>query len=85
VFPPGVLEGAAGTYMTSAYVNPGTAHSLAQLARRFPSVSIFDIQELLVQVRAVLDKAALAVQSVFRLHAVRGTHRAARRRAIQSR
>lgn len=65
MFPPGVLEGAAGTYMTSAYVTPGTAHSLAQLARRFPSVSIFDIQELLLQVRAVLDKAALAVQSVF--------------------
>jgi putative ABC transport system permease protein len=65
VFPPGVLEGAAGTYMTSAYVTPGKAHSLAQLARRFPSVSIFDIQELLAQVRSVLDKAALAVQSVF--------------------
>ncbi len=65
MFPPGVLEGAAGTYMTSAYVTPGTAHSLAQLARRFPSVSIFDIQELLAQVRSVLDKAALAVQSVF--------------------
>jgi len=28
-------------------------------------VSIFDIDELLTQVRAVLDKAALAVQSVF--------------------
>jgi putative ABC transport system permease protein len=65
MFPPGVLEGAAGTYMTSAYVTPGAAHSLAQLARRFPSVSIFDIQELLLQVRSVLDKAALAVQSVF--------------------
>jgi len=65
MFPPGVLEGAAGTYMTSAYVTPGAANSLAQLARRFPSVSIFDIQELLLQVRAVLDKAALAVQSVF--------------------
>ena len=65
VFPPGVLDGAAGTYMTSAYVTPGSAHSLAQLARRFPSVSIFDIQELLAQVRSVLDKAALAVQSVF--------------------
>jgi putative ABC transport system permease protein len=65
VFPPGVLEGAAGTYMTSAYFTPGTARSLAQLARRFPSVSIFDIDELLAQVRAVLDKAALAVQSVF--------------------
>ena len=65
VFAPGVLEGAAGTYLTSAYFAPGTARSLAQLARRFPSVSIFDIDELLAQVRSVLDKAVLAVESVF--------------------
>ncbi len=65
VFPPGVLEGTAGTYLTSAYFAPGAARSLSQLAHRFPSVSIFDIDELLAQVRAVLDKAALAVQSVF--------------------
>jgi putative ABC transport system permease protein len=65
VFPPGVLEGTAGTYLTSAYFTPGAARSLAQLAHRFPSVSIFDIDELLGEVRAVLDKAALAVQSVF--------------------
>ena len=65
MFPPGVLEGTAGTYLTSAYFAPGAARSLAQLAHRFPSVSIFDIGELLGQVRAVLDKAALAVQSVF--------------------
>ncbi len=65
VFVPGVLEGTAGTYMTSAYFTPGSARSLAALAHRFPSVSIFDIEELLGQVRAVLDKAALAVQSVF--------------------
>ncbi len=65
VFAPGVLEGVAGTYMTSAYFTPASAHALADLAHRFPSVSIFDIDELLTQVRAVLDKAALAVQSVF--------------------
>ena len=65
MFPPGVLEGTAGTYLTSAYFAPGAARSLAQLAHRFPSVSIFDIDELLGEVRAVLDKAALAVQSVF--------------------
>jgi putative ABC transport system permease protein len=35
------------------------------LARTFPSVSIFDIDDLLAQVRSVLDKAVLAVQSVF--------------------
>jgi putative ABC transport system permease protein len=65
VFAPGVLDAMAGTYLTSAYFAPGAARSLAQLAHRFPSVSIFDIDELLTQVRAVLDKAALAVQSVF--------------------
>jgi len=65
VFAPGVLDAIAGTYMTSAYFTPGTSRTLATLAHRFPSVSIFDIEELLTQVRAVLDKAALAVQSVF--------------------
>jgi putative ABC transport system permease protein len=65
VFAPGVLDRVAGTYMTSAYFTPGTARTLAELAHRYPSVSIFDIDELLSQVRAVLDKAALAVQSVF--------------------
>jgi putative ABC transport system permease protein len=65
VFAPGVLDKFAGTYMTSAYFTPGTSSTLAQLAHRFPSVSIFDIDELLTQVRAVLDRAALAVQSVF--------------------
>src|SRR5487761_837760 len=65
VFAPGVLDKVAGTYLTSAYLAPGAAGSLAGLARRFPSVSIFDIDDLLADVRSVLDKAVLAVQSVF--------------------
>jgi putative ABC transport system permease protein len=65
VFSPGVLEDAAGTYLTSAYFNAASAHPLAQLARMFPSVSIFNIDDLVAQVRSVLDKAVLAVQSVF--------------------
>ncbi len=65
VFAPGVLEDTAGSYLTSAYFDTANAHPLAQLARLFPSVSIFDIDDLLAQVRSVLDKAVLAVQSVF--------------------
>src|SRR5579883_2429692 len=65
VFAPGVLDKLAGTYLTSAYLAPGAAESLAGLARRFPSISIFDIDDLLEDVRSVLDKAVLAVQSVF--------------------
>jgi putative ABC transport system permease protein len=65
VFAPGLLDKLAGTYLTSAYLAPDAARSLAGLARQFPSVSIFDIDDLLADVRSVLDKAVLAVQSVF--------------------
>jgi len=65
VFAPGLLDKVAGTYLTSAYLAPTAAQSLAAVARRFPSVSIFDIDDLLADVRSVLDKAVVAVQSVF--------------------
>jgi len=65
VFAPGVLDGAAGTWLTSAYFHPRDAHAMAALAHRFPSVSIFNVDDLLSQVRAVVDKALLAVRSVF--------------------
>jgi putative ABC transport system permease protein len=65
VFPPGLLEGAAGTYMTAAYYQPTQAGAVAQLVRRFPGVSIFNVGDLLAQVRSVIDKAVTAVQSVF--------------------
>jgi putative ABC transport system permease protein len=65
MFPPGVLEDTAGSYLTSAYFDRNGTRSLAELARTFPSVSIFDIDGLLAQVRQTLDKAVLAVQSVF--------------------
>ena len=38
---------------------------LAQLVQRFPSISVFNVGDLLAQVRSILDKAVSAVQSVF--------------------
>ncbi|HUN73204.1 MAG TPA: FtsX-like permease family protein [Steroidobacteraceae bacterium] len=65
VFAPGLLDAAAGTYLTSAYFHPRQGRVLAELAHRFPSVSIFNVDDLLAQVRSLVDKAILAVQSVF--------------------
>jgi putative ABC transport system permease protein len=65
MFPPGLLDGMAGSYMTSALFQPRSAATLAGMVRRFPSVSIFNIGDLLAQVRSVIDKAVTAVQSVF--------------------
>ncbi|MGH8255450.1 MAG: ABC transporter permease [Steroidobacteraceae bacterium] len=63
-FPPGLLDGAAGTYMTSVYLSP-TSAAMSDLVHRFPGVSIFNVGDLLAQARAVIDKAVSAVQSVF--------------------
>ncbi|MEO8307565.1 MAG: FtsX-like permease family protein [Pseudomonadota bacterium] len=65
MFPPGLLEGALGTYMASAQFRPTDPASIAQLVRQFPSVSVFDMDDLLTQIRSIIDKAVLAVQSVF--------------------
>jgi putative ABC transport system permease protein len=65
VLPPGLLDQAVGTYMTSVYLEAGQRRSLVDLVRRFPSVSVFDIDAMLRQVREVMDKANLAVQYVF--------------------
>jgi putative ABC transport system permease protein len=46
---------------------------VAQLVRRFPSVSIFDMDDILTQVRSIIDKAVLAVQSVFLFTLLAGT------------
>jgi putative ABC transport system permease protein len=65
VFPPGLLDGTAGTWMTSAYFSRDQGPAIAELVRRYPSVSVFDLDDLLMQVRTVIDKAVVAVQSVF--------------------
>jgi putative ABC transport system permease protein len=65
VFSPGVLEEVTGTLITSVHVRPGQRPALVELVRRFPEVTVIDLDALLSQVRDVMDKAALAVQYVF--------------------
>ena len=65
VFPPGLLDGAAGTYMTSVFLTAAQRPALADLVRRFPTVSVFDVDAILKQIRDIMDRASLAVQYVF--------------------
>jgi putative ABC transport system permease protein len=65
VFSPGVLDDVTGTLITSTHVAPAQRPALVELVRRFPEVTIIDLDALLSQVRDVMDKAALAVQYVF--------------------
>jgi putative ABC transport system permease protein len=65
VFPPGLLDGAAGTYMTAIYLTPQQRPALGDLVRQFPTVSVFDVDAILNQIRSIMDRATLAVQYVF--------------------
>jgi putative ABC transport system permease protein len=65
VFPPHLLDGAAGTYMTSIYMTPAQRPALVDLVRQFPTVSVFDVDAILKQIRDIMDRASLAVQYVF--------------------
>jgi putative ABC transport system permease protein len=65
VFPPKLLDGAAGTYMTSVYLRGAQRPALADLVREHPSVSVFDVDAILQQIREIIDRATLAVQYVF--------------------
>jgi putative ABC transport system permease protein len=65
VFSPGVLDDVAGTLITSVNVTSDQRPALVDLVKRFPEVTIIDLDALLKQVREVMDKASLAVQYVF--------------------
>jgi putative ABC transport system permease protein len=73
MFPTGLLEGAAGTYMAAARFRPDSPAVVAELVRQYPSVSIFDMDDLLSQVRSLVDQAVLAVQAVFLFTLLAGT------------
>jgi len=65
VFPPGLLDGAAGTYMTALFLTPAQRPALGDLVRQFPTGSVFDVDAILKQIRDIMDRASLAVQYVF--------------------
>ena len=65
VFPPKLLEAAAGTYMTSVYLTPTKRPALVDLVKQFPSITVFDVDAILKQIRDIMDRASLAIQYVF--------------------
>jgi len=65
VFSPGVLDAAAGTFITSVHLPAQQRSILTDFVRRFPEVVAIDLDAILAQVRSVMDKASLAVQYVF--------------------
>jgi putative ABC transport system permease protein len=62
---PGLLAHGPATYITSFYLPAKKRQVLHQLIQRFPSITALDVTALMTQVRAIMDRGALAVESVF--------------------
>ncbi|HEY4127838.1 MAG TPA: FtsX-like permease family protein, partial [Gammaproteobacteria bacterium] len=62
---PGALADHAGTWITSVYLPPEKTPILADLIRQLPSLTLFDINAIMQQVRQLMDEASLAVEYVF--------------------
>lgn len=65
VSPPALLGAESATYITSFHLPSERKAMLPELVRQFPSVTLLDVEALLKQVRAVVDRGALAVEYVF--------------------
>ncbi|MEW8525750.1 MAG: FtsX-like permease family protein, partial [Candidatus Thiodiazotropha endolucinida] len=62
---PGLLGQGPATYITSFYLPAEKRPVLHRLIQRFPSITALDVTVLMTQVRAIMDRGSLAVESVY--------------------
>ena len=62
---PELLADLPQTGLLSAYVDAENKIELKQLLKRFPSITLLDITELMARVRNIVDKASIALQFFF--------------------
>ncbi|MBL8429696.1 MAG: ABC transporter permease [Dechloromonas sp.] len=63
--PPGVIDDAPASYITSFHLPGERADAASDLVRRFPGLTMIDVGTILRQLQAVIGQVAGAVQFVF--------------------
>lgn len=61
----GLLAGESATHITSFHLPGEREVIIPELVRAFPSVTLFDVDALMGQVRRIMDRGSLAVEVVF--------------------
>jgi putative ABC transport system permease protein len=63
--PPGVIDDAPASYITSFHLPAERADAASDLVRRFPGLTVIDVGAIVQQLQAVIGQVAGAVQFVF--------------------
>ncbi|MDX1514012.1 MAG: FtsX-like permease family protein [Gammaproteobacteria bacterium] len=72
VAPPGFLGGLPSTYITSFHLPREKSALLAELVRRYPSVTVIDTDALLRKIREIMNHAISGVEYVFAFTLIAG-------------
>ena len=62
---PGMLDAYPASYVTSFYLPTEKKNIIIDLVKRFPSVTVFDIEALISEVRKIMDQVVSTVEFVF--------------------
>lgn len=65
IAPPGVLESFPTSYITSFHLPADRMAVVQELVKRFPNLTVIDVDALVRQMHTTLDQVARAVQAVF--------------------
>ncbi|MDP5209376.1 ABC transporter permease [Microbulbifer sp. 2205BS26-8] len=72
LFAPGTLEGFPATYITSFYLPPRDKLLVNDLVRSYPSVSVIELDKIILRIRDTIDQVSFAIESVMALMLVAG-------------
>lgn len=63
--PPGVIEDAPASYITSFHLPTERADAASALVKRFPNLTLIDVQAVVSQLQTVVGQVANAIQFIF--------------------
>ena len=72
VFPPGLLNQYPATFMTSFYLPTAKKHYLNEFIRRFPTITVIEMDAVINQIRTIVNQVSSAVELVLGLIIVSG-------------
>ena len=72
IFPPNVLNDLPATYITSFYLSTSQKNLINAAAKKFPTITIVELDPIIKRVDAIIDQVSLAVEIVLVLIVISG-------------